>query len=78
VCAADIDFNQRTEPATEDVNKMLQSIGSYGAPNYLVEADTAYPAQIVDLSEISQFLDHSGHYWGPDPVPLGFVRCPTP
>ncbi|MDH5779789.1 MAG: ABC transporter substrate-binding protein [Candidatus Bathyarchaeota archaeon] len=77
ICPADIDFNQRCEPATEDVNKLLSSIGTYGAPNYLVECDTAYPAQIVELSEISQFLDHSGNYWGPDPVPSGFVRCPS-
>jgi len=60
------------------VNKLLSSIGSYGAPNYRAECDTAYPAQIVDLSEISLFVDHSGDYWGPDPVPDGFVRCPDP
>jgi hypothetical protein len=77
VCPADIDFNQRCEPATEDVNKLLSSIGSMGAPNYLVECDTCYPAQTVDLTEISLFLDHSGDYWGPDPVPSGFQRCPS-
>ncbi|MDH5461527.1 MAG: ABC transporter substrate-binding protein [Candidatus Bathyarchaeota archaeon] len=76
ICPADINFNQRCEPATEDVNKLLSSIGSYGAPNYRAECDTAYPAQIVDLSEIRLLVDHLGHYWGPDPVPPGFVRCP--
>jgi len=76
ICPSDIDFNSRCEPATDDVNKLLQSIGSYPAANYLVECDTTWPCQVVDLSEISLFLDHSGHYWGPDPVPDGFTRCP--
>jgi hypothetical protein len=76
ICAADIDFNKKCEPATEDVNKLLRSTGVYGAPNYDISCDTVWPAQIVWEPERSYFLDHSGHYWGPDPVPSGFVRCP--
>jgi hypothetical protein len=76
ICPGDVDFNLRVEPVTEDTNAILRSIGPYGAANYLIKCDIAYPAQLVDLHDIEAMEDHSGHYWGPDPVPDGFDRCP--
>ncbi len=76
ICQADIDFTQRVD--TNDLIYILMSIGVYSSPNYRVEADIHYPAQRIWGPEIAVFLDHFGNYWGPDPVPAGYVRCPGP
>jgi hypothetical protein len=79
ICVGDLDFNQRCEPATADVYDILANIGPFPTPAYPeleeLRADTCHPAQVIELSELLMFDEHSGHYWGPDPVPSGFVRC---
>jgi hypothetical protein len=81
ICTGDINFNEKCEVATEDLWKVMRSAGPYGAWNYLVEADITGEGQLVDLDEVYAIVTmhpygHSGHYWGPDPVASGFVRCP--
>jgi ABC-type transport system substrate-binding protein len=75
ICVGDIYFDKTCE--LPDWYLTMASVGEYRIdPNYDVKADIAYPAQVIDTSEIYcvQF-DHFGHYWGPPPLPGGFTWC---